>query len=132
MTSRPSSLEPAFVASQRQKLLTEYTRLARALERKDTEDRLAAGADAGQANETEDLAQDLTLTENNDAISANLAAQRDRVERALAKIEDGTYGLSDQSGEPIDVARLQAYPEAIVTLEEEEEAARRARSRAAT
>jgi DnaK suppressor protein len=132
MTSRPASLEPAFVASQRQKLLTEYTRLARALERKDTEDRLAAGADAGQANETEDLAQDLTLTENNDAISANLAAQRDRVERALAKIEDGTYGLSDQSGEPIDVARLQAYPEAIVTLEEEEEAARRARSRAAT
>ena len=132
MTSRPASLEPAFVASQRQKLLTEYTRLARALERKDTEDRLAAGADAGQANETEDLAQDLTLTENNDAISANLAAERDRVERALAKIEDGTYGLSDQSGEPIDVARLQAYPEAIVTLEEEEEAARRARSRAAT
>jgi DnaK suppressor protein len=132
MTSRPSSLEPAFIASQREKLVTEHTRLALALERQDNDDRLVAGADAGQANEREDSAQALTITESNDSVSATLAERRGRIERALAKIDEGTYGLSDQSGEPIDLARLQAYPEATLTLEEEEEAARRARSRAAT
>lgn len=130
MTSRPTSLEPAFIASQRQKLVAEQTRLARMLEHKDNEDHLVAGADAGQANEIEDLAQDLTIIETNDAVSATLVEQRRRVERALAKIEEGTYGFSDQSGEPIDPARLHAYPEALLTLEEEEDAARRARSTA--
>jgi DnaK suppressor protein len=130
MTSRPTSLEPAFIASQRQKLVAEQTRLARMLEHEDNEDHLVAGADAGQANEIEDLAQDLTIIETNDAVSATLVEQRRRVERALAKIEEGTYGFSDQSGEPIDPARLHAYPEALLTLEEEEEAARRARSTA--
>jgi DnaK suppressor protein len=100
------------------------------LEHEDNEDHLVAGADAGQANEIEDLAQDLTIIETNDAVSATLVEQRRRVERALAKIEEGTYGFSDQSGEPIDPARLHAYPEALLTLEEEEEAARRARSTA--
>jgi DnaK suppressor protein len=130
MTSRPTSLEPAFIASQRQKLVAEQTRLARMLEHEDNEDHLVAGADAGQANEIEDLAQDLTIIETNDAVSATLVEQRRRVERALAKIEEGTYGFSDQSGEPIDPARLHAYPEALLTLEEEEDAARRARSTA--
>jgi DnaK suppressor protein len=130
MTRRPTSLEPAFIASQRQKLVAEQTRLARMLEHEDNEDHLVAGADAGQANEIEDLAQDLTIIETNDAVSATLVEQRRRVERALAKIEEGTYGFSDQSGEPIDPARLHAYPEALLTLEEEEEAARRARSTA--
>ena len=35
------------------------------------------------------------------------------VERALAKIEEGTYGLSDVSGDPIPKARLEAIPEAV-------------------
>jgi DnaK suppressor protein len=34
-------------------------------------------------------------------------------ERALAKIEEGTYGLSDISRLPIPRARLEAIPEAI-------------------
>jgi DnaK suppressor protein len=41
------------------------------------------------------------------------------VERALQKIAEGTYGLSDASGKPIPKARLEKTPEAIYTLEEE-------------
>jgi DnaK suppressor protein len=41
------------------------------------------------------------------------------IERALQKIEDGTYGLSDASGAPIPIARLEAIPEALYTLEEQ-------------
>jgi DnaK suppressor protein len=42
------------------------------------------------------------------------------IERALQKIEEGTYGLSDLSGKPIPRARLEASPEAILTVAEEQ------------
>ena len=42
------------------------------------------------------------------------------VNRALQKVEDGTYGLSDISGEPIPRGRLEAVPEAIRTVEEQQ------------
>ena len=43
------------------------------------------------------------------------------IERALAKIQTGSYGLSEASGEPIGVRRLMAVPWARYTIEEEEE-----------
>ena len=43
------------------------------------------------------------------------------IDRALAKIGEGTYGLSDMSGKPIPKARLEATPEAVLTVEEEEQ-----------
>jgi DnaK suppressor protein len=43
------------------------------------------------------------------------------IERALAKIQTGGYGLSEASGEPIGVRRLTAVPWARYTIEEEEE-----------
>ena len=41
-----------------------------------------------------------------------------QIERALKKIELGTYGLSDVSGKPIPRERLEAMPEAVLTVEE--------------
>jgi DnaK suppressor protein len=43
------------------------------------------------------------------------------IERALAKIEAGTYGVSEVSGEPIDYERLEAVPWARYTAAEQEE-----------
>jgi len=43
------------------------------------------------------------------------------IDRALAKIDEGTYGLSDMSGKPIPKASLEATPEAVLTVEEEEQ-----------
>ena len=42
------------------------------------------------------------------------------LERAEARLADGTYGLSVESGEPIPDERLEAYPLAERTVEEEE------------
>jgi DnaK suppressor protein len=39
------------------------------------------------------------------------------VERALQKIEEATYGICDDTGEPISKERLEAVPEAIYTIE---------------
>lgn len=44
----------------------------------------------------------------------------DRVERALEKIEVGTYGICDMTGEQIDPERLEAIPWATYTLEAEQ------------
>lgn len=48
------------------------------------------------------------------------ASLLDDVERALAKLEAGAYGLSEDSGRPIPLARLEAVPWARRTAEEEE------------
>jgi DnaK suppressor protein len=42
-----------------------------------------------------------------------------QIDRALEKIKEGTYGLSDQSGARIPRVRLEATPEATVTVQEE-------------
>jgi len=57
-------------------------------------------------------------------VDATLGQQFDRqledVNRALTKVEEGTYGLSDDTGEPIPIGRLEAIPEAIYTVEGQE------------
>jgi DnaK suppressor protein len=47
------------------------------------------------------------------------------VDRALAKMKAGTYGVSELSGSPIPVERLRAVPWARFTAAEEERRARR-------
>ncbi len=48
-----------------------------------------------------------------------LRAELDALERAEARLRDGTYGISVESGEPIPDARLEALPTAERTVEEE-------------
>ena len=46
------------------------------------------------------------------ALAASLQDQLDEVEGALARLDDGTYGLCVKCGEPIPPARLEAMPAA--------------------
>jgi len=43
-----------------------------------------------------------------------------QIERALEKIEDGTYGICDISGKDISKERLEAVPYATMTVEAQE------------
>ncbi|HEX2155197.1 MAG TPA: TraR/DksA C4-type zinc finger protein [Acidimicrobiia bacterium] len=45
-----------------------------------------------------------------------LKGQLDEVEKALDKIEDGTYGICSRCGEPIPAARLEARPESTLCV----------------
>ena len=58
-----------------------------------------------EATETLELEKRLVLEKR---IREQLAG----VEHALRKFEEGTYGLCDNCGQPIDPARLEALPEA--------------------
>jgi RNA polymerase-binding transcription factor DksA len=44
------------------------------------------------------------------ALAASLQEQLDAVEAALAKLDDGTYGLCERCRQPIAPARLEAMP----------------------
>ena len=65
--------------------------------------------------DSEDLYQDEFDEGRRDDLRKELAA----VERAEARLADGTYGLSIESGKPIPDGRLEALPTAERTIEEE-------------
>jgi DnaK suppressor protein len=50
-----------------------------------------------------------------------------KIDAALKRIEDGTYGYCEETGEPIGVARLDARPIATLSLEAQEMHERRER-----
>ena len=66
--------------------------------------------------DTEDLYQDEFDEGRRQELEFDLAA----LERAEARLSDGTYGLSVESGEPIPDRRLEALPTSERTIEEEE------------
>jgi DnaK suppressor protein len=67
-----------------------------------------------------DMSQSLFTREVDATVERQVERRLEHVERALQKIEEGTYGLSDDSGEPIPRGRLDAVPEAIRTVEEQQ------------
>jgi DnaK suppressor protein len=78
------------------------------LDQRDTETELIAD---GQLIEEEEV---------DDAVATQLDAELRAVERAEKRLEDGTYGFSVESGEPIPAQRLEAIPWAERTQEEQE------------
>ncbi len=58
-------------------------------------------------------------------VGTSLEARLIRVERALAKIDEGTYGRCDGCGEPIPEPRLHAMPDAVTCMACSSQRARR-------
>jgi len=50
-----------------------------------------------------------------------------KIDAALRRIEDGTYGYCEETGEPISIKRLEARPIATLSLEAQERHERRER-----
>lgn len=65
---------------------------------------------------TDDFQQMVSLE-----VSNKEAAVLTQIERALEKIDDGTYGKCDISGKPIPLKRLEAIPYATMTVAAQEE-----------
>jgi DnaK suppressor protein len=49
-------------------------------------------------------------------VGSSLEQALARTERALAKVDDGTYGMCDTCGQPIAPARLEAMPDGVMCL----------------
>ena len=117
--SRHPDLDKAFVEQQRTKLEALREELLGGEQRGIAEERAERELHGGEAREYEDEAQSMAQREVDQA-TRNVNDRRiNNIERALSKIADGSYGLSDESGTPISKARLESTPEAIFTIEEE-------------
>jgi DnaK suppressor protein len=110
----------AFLASQRQMLLDEranYIRSAEAL--KAQADSLALEHEPGDVQFDEEGGEGGTSNVDREldlVLSAQARAAAAEIDRALAKIQAGTYGLCEQCGQPIPEARLQALPQAALCV----------------
>ena len=107
MTTEGTTMDPERA---RELLAAERTRL----------EALIAGA---RSDEAQDLGDDdhehLGDAETDADLAETYGDQLAAVERAEARLADGTFGVSVQSGDPIPDARLEAAPTAELTVEEQ-------------
>ncbi|WP_030586559.1 TraR/DksA family transcriptional regulator [Streptomyces anulatus] len=59
------------------------------------------------------------------SLAANAQEMLEQTERALARLETGTYGLCEVCGKPIGKARMQAFPRATLCVEDKQKQERR-------
>jgi DnaK suppressor protein len=71
-----------------------------------------------EAEDQEEAARALTDEGEDDAVSDSLRSRLEAIERALHRLDNGTYGRSVRSGQPIPDERLEADPAAELTIEE--------------
>jgi DnaK suppressor protein len=127
MQTPKSRLDAAFLETQRQSLLRLRASLVEGAQDAESEEAdVNAEEDAG-AVEFEDDAQRLDTLEREGNLVARDVDRLQQVDRALEKLKEGTYGLSDISGKAIPAARLEAVPEAIYTVDEEADVEKRQR-----
>ena len=65
-----------------------------------------------------DSAQPLTAQGMDEAMAVSFRNRLDAIGRALKRLDEGTYGRSVRSGEPIPDDRLEADPAAELTIQE--------------
>jgi DnaK suppressor protein len=120
MNHKTPRFDQAFLEHQRRELERLRDQLRTAADTDEADEAAVKGESAAQAREYEDDAQRLAMLETDGNLVNRDIGRLDRVERALSKIDEGTYGFSDVSGQPIPKQRLEAVPEAVATVEEQE------------
>lgn len=120
MNTKTSRFAASFLENQRRRLLALRAELLQTRETRETEEKDIQSESGGRAREYEEDAQNLAMLELDGNLANRAALRLAHIERALQKIDEGTYGVSDASGKLIPVERLEAVPEAIYTLDEQQ------------
>ncbi len=116
-----TGLDQEFIQRQKQRLeelRAEFLRVRDGLE--EDQRSLAEAEEDFTEHDSGDMSQSVFTREVDATVEEQVERRLQHVERALQKIEEGTYGLSDESGDPIPKGRLEAVPEAIRTVEEQQ------------
>ncbi|MER6083209.1 TraR/DksA family transcriptional regulator [Streptomyces sp. NPDC001833] len=109
---------PAEVAEARTELTAEAMRLRAELEA--SESALAGlmrDSGDGAGDDQADTGTKNITREHELALAANAREMLEQTERALQKLDAGTYGLCENCGNPIGKARMQAFPRATLCVE---------------
>jgi DnaK suppressor protein len=116
-----TELDENFIAKQKERLQSLRDELLQIMRVAEEDERTRTEQDADfTEHDAGDMSRDIFDREVDATIVEQVEQRLAIVERALQKIEEGTYGLSDVSGEPIPRGRLEAVPEAIRTVEEQQ------------
>jgi DnaK suppressor protein len=118
----PMPLTPAQISKLKARLLAERAR------HRGDEGNLAPVREARERS-ADEMEEAEASIEQHEALgrAAHDRSHLAEIERALQKIAAGTYGVSELTGEPIEVARLEAVPWARFTAAEQEQVEREAR-----
>jgi len=119
MNRKTPRFDKAFLEGKRRQLIELREQLQKTADTDEAEEAAIENESGSQAREYEDDAQKLAMLETDGNLVSQDVDRLARVERALHKIDEGTYGFSDVSGQPIPDARLEAMPDAINTVQEQ-------------
>jgi DnaK suppressor protein len=120
MSDQKSPFSADFLAKQRTRLEALRTSLLGGEENTIASERADQTLRGSEAQEFEDDAQSMAQKEVNQNLRNTNDLRISEIERALQKLAEGTYGYSDESGDVIPIGRLEAVPEAILTVAEQE------------
>jgi DnaK suppressor protein len=112
------NLDEAFVARQRERLLKLRAQLIAGGDAAGADENTLQIAAGDEPRDAVDDGNRLEQQANDEALLAHDLNRIAAIDRALEKIQEHTYGVSDGNGEPIGRAHLEAVPEAVFTVDE--------------
>ncbi len=119
-----AAFTPRFLEAQQQKLVEERDRLQSELRAIDQElirlGQSQSDEGAGVGNHMADEGSDAQEQETDMTVRVNIEEMLGEVQHALTKFDMGTYGVCEDTNEPIAVARLEALPYARYTVQAQE------------
>jgi DnaK suppressor protein len=83
-------------------------------------ERVSQLAEIDNEQSSDDDAETIVEEEVDDAVARSLRQELEQIARAEQRLEDGSYGLSVDSGDPIPAGRLERVPYAERTIEEQQ------------
>ena len=102
------------LSAQRAELESERSSVLNAVRLADKTDAVGVGDESDNATYNQDITMDLRMSDRSNKLLQKINA-------ALERIANGTYGFSVVSGDEIGIQRLMARPLATMTIEEQEE-----------
>ena len=112
------ALDQEFVDSKKQRLIELRAELVGVRDGLNEDEReLEGGGHDFTETDSGDMSQSIFDREMDASVEEGIERRLKEVERALQKIEEGTYGVCEDTGEEIPRGRLEAVPEAIRTVE---------------
>jgi DnaK suppressor protein len=111
-------LDRDFIENQRQRLIDLRDELGGVRDGLDEDQRELEGqGDDFEETDSGDMSQSIFDREMDASVGEQIERRLGEIERALEKMEEGTYGVCDDTGEEIPKGRLEAVPEAVRTVE---------------
>jgi len=113
-----NALDQEFIDAQEQRLIDLREELGGVRDGLgEDEQELEGQGDDFTETDSGDMSQSIFDREMDASVREQIERRLKDVDRALQKVEEGTYGVCDDTGEEIPRGRLEAVPEAIRTVE---------------